>query len=532
MKGTTSFFSTKAPERHRRGHLRVRFFFATAFLIHSTLLVAQNPPTAPKELADLTTKFLEAKTREIDTPFATRRAQVDKNYVNALTQAAETATADGDLETVLEVRKEITRVKQGGIFEGVTAYRQFKTRELVETYGKFLAQSESERSKLVNALTEQLDRGLNQLVVDLTKQGRVEDAVRVKTFREGPEMKQLALGGGSGSLDEMHAALATLPTPAGGSPMTTGRPTNATPASGPTRVVIVPLQAGGSGHPVFEAIAAADFGDVIYIGKSIFPIVGMVRADGTLVHWRGDSGAPEQVPGTATLCVHDHLLPLIALNADGSLASSTTDDADLSSKLKAETQVSHVFASSGVLSVVRKDGSLTVLGPRASVATTATMIGMKEVSQVGFSGAAFASVLKSDGTVIEIANGAPRPVEGHRDLVKLHSHLVGENRSGEVVAWGTFPEEILDELGRRPIQVFAENRRFAGIRSDGSFFLAMMDDTGSWHGLKAVADALEGARTFTWLFDERSDWIAAALPAESVSRSGLWETEALAAERK
>jgi len=58
-----------------------------------------------------------------------------------------------------------------------------------------------------------------------------------------------------------------------------------------------------------------------------------------------------------------------------------------------------------------------------------------------------------------------------------------------------------------------------------------MDDAGKWQALDAVAKVLKGAYSFTWLYDDRSEWIAAVLPVDSVSRSGFWELEELAVVR-
>jgi hypothetical protein len=491
---------------------------------------AQDLPASPKELNELAAKFLETRKREIDEPFAARRAQVDKSYLNALGQALQKASAEGDLETVLELRKETERVQKGEPFPGVAEYRRFKARELVETYGEYLAKSEAEKASLVSGMAAEFDKGLRTLLSDLTKQGRVDDAVAVKTFREGPEMKKLVPGG---TTPAVAAAPGMTVTPSSASPAPNPLPVSTPEAvpTGPARLVIVPLAAGGIRHPVFESVAAADFQDVVFIGRSVFPNIGVVRADGSLVHWRGDGGTPEIVPGSATLCVQDHLLPLVGLNADGTLVSSATDDADLASRLKSENGITHIAASSGVLSVVRRDGSLAVLGPRFNVPTAGVMNGMANVSQVGFSGAAFSTVLKTDGTVIEIANGAPREQSRAEGVVKIHAHSVGGTRSGEVMSWGVFTGDVTNELGRNPRQVFAENRRFGGIRADGRVFLAKMDDAGKWQALDAVAKVLKGAYSFTWLYDDRSEWIAAVLPVDSVSRSGFWELEELAVVR-
>ena len=238
------------------------------------------------------------------------------------------------------------------------------------------------------------------------------------------------------------------------------------------------------------------------------------------------------VPGSATVCLQAHGLPVVGLNADGTLFSSATDDADLATRLKTESGITHIASSYGVLSIVRDDGSLAVLGPNANVPNTGVMNGMTNVSQVGFSGASFATVLKTDGTVISLANGSPREVGLSEEVVQILAHTVGQTRSGEVISWGVFAEEVTKELGRNPRQVFAENRRFGGIRSDGTVFLAKMDDVGKWKKLDTLARALKGTHSLTWLFDDRSDWIAAVLPADSIPRSGLWELEELAAARK
>lgn len=487
---------------------------------------AQEVPATPKELHELTTKFLETRKREVDEPFAVRQAQVDKNYLNALSQASQKAAAEGDLETVLELRKETERIGKGGGFPGVTAYQRPKARELVKTYGDYLAQTESERANKVNALAAQLDTGLRALLADLTKQGRVEDAIAVKTFREGTGLKSLISGGASKDAD---AAMATFFTP---SEAPAAPPATAPAPTGPARLVIVPVKGGGARHPAAESIATADLQDLTYVCTTNHLTIGAVRADGSIVLWDHEGGAPQIVPGKATYGVKDHTLPLVGLNADGTLVATASDDAELTSRLQSETGVTHIAASSGVLSVVHADGRLAILGPRADVPTAAVMNGMKEVSQVGFSGAAFSSVLKTDGTVIEVSNGSPREQARAKGIVKLHAHQLGENKSGEVISWGPASEEVTKALGRNPRQVFFLNRRFGGIRSDGSVYLAEMDDTGGWRELSDLAKALEGARSFTWLSDGIEGWIVALLPAEVVFRSGFWELEELAAARK
>ncbi|MEM7603398.1 MAG: hypothetical protein AAF357_18545, partial [Verrucomicrobiota bacterium] len=257
---------------------------------------------------------------------------------------------------------------------------------------------------------------------------------------------------------------------------------------------------------------------------------GMVNKDGTLIHYQVGMKEPIEIIASAASCVQFPGLPLIGLNADGTLVLTGDANPELLKKLQAETNVAYVAATTGGVALVKIDGSVkthAVPGTEGSLPVLETFTNVKELS---FSGKEFAFVVRRDGTAARVNRGLINEIGAIKDAVRAHAKTLVQLGDGRLASTGVLPGHVAAEAGEHPQLVFQEGQRFAAIRKDGSF-VAMMSNTGEtkgkWSESEDISEALSGASNFAWLYDGEKGWIIAVLPATSVPRSGLWKVNEL-----
>jgi len=191
-----------------------------------------------------------------------------------------------------------------------------------------------------------------------------------------------------------------------------------------------------------------------------------------------------------------------------------------------------LIIASGICAVSRSDGKLDVIWPRDDIANSVAIEKVADAVGTGFSGAAFASVLIKDGTVIDCSGGKASQA-GTGDLIaKVHGFRLGETKQGELTGWSSGVKPMLKDVDDNPRQVFSENNTFAAIGEEGAFFPYRKEDNGPWTEVREVKEALANANSFAWFQGGWQEWLVVVLPADSVSRSGVWTLDALAADRK
>lgn len=502
------------------------FVSASVYVVGASLSHSEGLPSEPKELNELLGRSVGIRQEQIDRPISERRTALAEKYVAALEKALLETSQAGDLDAAVELKEEISRMDEGKPL--TKQYSTVRVNALAKTFVEYSGKVDREEVELRRSFARKLSDALGGLQSDLTKQARVEDAILVKKFREGAGFLDVVVGEGmmnsgvrSALASAFNAGSSGLPSEssAGGEPV------------GATRVVLIPMSESAVAPAIFQKVQEADMTDIVGVGRTLFPNLGMFRSDGSLVYWKDGEDEPEIVPGSVIFCDQSYECPLAGLNRDGTVSCSSDASPDLIQSLRSATDVIHLRATSAVISLVKKNGSIELFGSRRGVPTPAFMAGMSDVREVEFAGAAFASVLKSDGSVIEISNGTALEAQGKGKVRKLHAHGIGEDSSGKLLSWGAFSVELLEEAGRKPKSIFSVSRRFAALRRDGSFFLSTSNDQGRWEEQKKYAEALDGAVAFTWLIGTNEDWILAVVPADSVSRSGVWKVEELAEER-
>jgi formylglycine-generating enzyme required for sulfatase activity len=163
-------------------------------------VVAQppNPATAPPvtpqhsetdlRLDTLDQAFKIATDRDAWKGYRDSMSTLDKNYSAALERALAAATSAGKLEDAIALRAEKQRLEKGGILptdqeEGLLSNAPV-LKELRKTYRATAVQHEAVRNNILNTLYDKYDQALAGFQTDLTKAGKLDDALRVKTVRD------------------------------------------------------------------------------------------------------------------------------------------------------------------------------------------------------------------------------------------------------------------------------------------------------------------------------------------------------------
>ncbi|MFN0080836.1 MAG: hypothetical protein ACKVY0_30580 [Prosthecobacter sp.] len=155
------------------------------------------PPTAPlpAELTTLQQQYDKLLVERVTGIYDADVAKLNTGYLAGLDRAAATAQSAGELDTVLAIQEEkkLIAAKQP-----LPATDDAKTPEALKNlrtiFRTSLTKLDEQRTTNHTALLTPYATRLKQIEADLTKAGRIPDAVAVKTYREG-------LGGKSGTDD-------------------------------------------------------------------------------------------------------------------------------------------------------------------------------------------------------------------------------------------------------------------------------------------------------------------------------------------
>lgn len=476
------------------------------------------------ELTKLTNQFVAARNKSADEPLADKLSNLNAGYLRAIEKAINEARAKGNLDAVVDLRAETERVT--GTEQERPEYKSEAADVLAKTYYSHYDQIHLEDKGIRLDLASKLRGALDNLQGELTKQNRIDDALEVKGFTDSDRFYGLVMG--DLKLPKGVKLQSYLSTNFSSSEKDV--PTMSSERdSTDTRVVIVPENPNLPVPPSFSAIGAADMKDIIFVGRSVFPNVGMIRRDGALLWWGAGQVEPSIYEGKHTFCIDGALVPFVGLKEDGTLTISDDADSTFSAALGSWAGVTDLIATNGIVVGVQSSGAMLAAGENTSMLSDT--IHYSDVKQVNFAGAAGVSVLHQDGSVTDISSQIISKATTDGDIVELYRARLGLNDDGEVVSWAGAMKSHLEEAGRFPKHVISDENAFAAIREDGSFLAMKADSDGEWDNLSDIEEALEGALSASWLIRGENRWILAILPADSVPRSGVWNAQELSTAR-
>ena len=189
-------------------------------------------------------------------------------------------------------------------------------------------------------------------------------------------------------------------------------------------------------------------------------------------------------------------------------------------------------ATSAVAVFVKRNGTLIPVGPRKNVVADVKAIsGIREAHTITFSGAKYFNILRKNGEVINVANDELID-KRLPTLSRLFNNGIGQGVSGEITVWGGASSDVVEAVGKNPLQVFSFGRDFLAVGSGNQFHYSRKSDQTGWENVSKVETALKGCQGFAVIGSKDQMWLLALLPSESVPRSGVWNAEELGNARK
>ncbi len=442
------------------------------------------------------------------------------SYREKLQNLENEARANGDVDSVVEIRNEIASIPD------LIPASDIESGNLLQLRKEHEENLNTESTQLAEKLGEVLKNHqeiLERIADELTLSGKDVEASELRleineiaSMAQDPGAALVELGIVSKFEDEREDEAAE-------------------PGHIPGRIVILAVTEAaksGAAPRSFEAVMASDRSDIIGIGYTHFPNVAAILADGNLACWTDNSSVLQIIPGANVLCLQSDGLPVVALDRDGTLNFTKDAAPDVLSALEKQARVENMSGTYGLLALVLEDGSISTVGPRSDHEHAALLRNLENVKAVGFSGLGFVTVLKRDGTITKIRRGEASEQNGAGRIALLRSDGIGETESGTLVNLGGTPQTFLDEVGPKPRQIYKQNIFFCAISDDGTFHCLLKDKSGKLAPLDSIEKALKGAHDFAPIHGpDNAIWIAAILPSEEIGRSGLWKAEELISER-
>lgn len=175
-----------------RGRLGLRTALGVAGF--SMALLLSSPAQAPAE-AEAIRKAAKEGIEKADTETASKRQALAKKYAAALENLEKKLTAAGDLDGVLHAREEREEVLKSG---KTTAHQDKALAELRGKYTATLEEIDKAKATARDKVVEQLRASVRAQEAELTKAGKVEEALALR--KEGERMV-LEFGGGAAAAD-------------------------------------------------------------------------------------------------------------------------------------------------------------------------------------------------------------------------------------------------------------------------------------------------------------------------------------------
>lgn len=173
--------------------------------------VANDPVSA--KLADLGAKFQAAFERHAGADYKAQVAKLNTGYVTALDRALATASKAGNLDEAVVLREEKERITSGkGLPPEDLDTLPESLKKLRGTWRGAEAGYAKQRNTLAAPLFDAYDKALDAFQTELTKQNKIDDALRVKTARD--ELVQRRSSIAPAAVETPAPAKTTMPTPA------------------------------------------------------------------------------------------------------------------------------------------------------------------------------------------------------------------------------------------------------------------------------------------------------------------------------
>lgn len=179
----------------------MKVFLTLLGLAAAPCLSAQEPPKSEVDLrlAAMEAEFQAGFRQKVAFAHELSVGELNTKYGAALTRAQDDASKRGDLETAILYREEKARVDAG---KGVPATDEATVppalKALRETYRTTLAKLDAERAVLAAPLMKEQDQKLAEYQTLLTTQGRLDDALKVKSARDALAAALQRAGDGAG----------------------------------------------------------------------------------------------------------------------------------------------------------------------------------------------------------------------------------------------------------------------------------------------------------------------------------------------
>ncbi len=169
----------------------------------STISNLPSSPLLPSELTTLQQQYDKLLLERVTGIYDTDLAKLNAGYLGGLERAEATAQSGGQLDTVLAIQAEKKLIQGGGVANSPSGGRDLASpapsaipatddartpdalKNLRTIYGTSLAKLDEQRTTNHTALLTPYATRLKQIEADLTKAGRIPDAVAVKQYREG-----------------------------------------------------------------------------------------------------------------------------------------------------------------------------------------------------------------------------------------------------------------------------------------------------------------------------------------------------------
>ncbi len=503
----------------------------------------------PRELTELLGRFETRRKVEVQAPTANQTKTLHAKYLKALAEAEAKAIDGGDLDTVTDVRAEKARIHAGLPVDPTTPLKSAEGIRLQRAYSVQAAKIDANRKSLEAELGVDLSEALTELQTNLVRQGRIEDAVDVRDFRQGTAYTAF-LGGVSAKPappERMEKApapkQAIAPEPERIAPVEELVFPPRIPQSPPPlptekcKLVIVPAPDGPSqkeertlktmSHLARETESA----DWVKLGDSmVADYVIAIRASGEVVEWT-ERGKREH-PGPFSQALINYGLPLVTLSASGRIHFH--GEFEGKEELETLTNIVSISACQGVLAALDSSGRVRGAGSRAGLPAFKAIFAQSEPSCQANLLHAQAISLRKDGQVKRFHNGGS-VLEGS-DIARL-LFLGAVDKDGGFQLPLRMPPPVLDAVRESSVSVKNVRAFHLGatvvIGHGGAPILHLYDPDSEKHWSRApkFEQALAGAVDVCPLIHRNKRWFVALLPANTVPRSGLWDVDELISAR-
>jgi len=169
---------------------------AVLLLLVTPEIFAVDTPVPGSRLAELDSQFRAVIELNIDQPHLAKVAELDASYTGALDRAMQAATRDGKLKEAVALRDEIQRIGDKTPLPETDADAAPAIAKMRSTYRGALAKLVAARRQSAAPVLEKFSTALAALQVELTKAGKLDEALAVEAYR-GANLAERLLGAGA-----------------------------------------------------------------------------------------------------------------------------------------------------------------------------------------------------------------------------------------------------------------------------------------------------------------------------------------------